>query len=233
MKYASLVVFDIETGQKEFSVEYEYAGPVALAKKGRDVVDKAGKNANDLTDTATQYAKENRAKQLGYADTIDPFAKSTVPTTPGALSPYVKGQYDMQKRQIAKDYGDTAAVGLKSLQARGMGGAPSGLAASLYNTAGRNAGEAETNALADAQNRTLGAGLQGVGILQNQEQVFDPNKSVQTALEGTNAATNAGVARSKMGSTLGDIGAGIAGVGQIATGLPGAISGIKKVWHNG
>lgn len=234
MRVTTKIVFDAAGNVLEHEW-YEYDGPVAECKKGRETVEKAGQNANDLTALSTDYAKQNRQKQLGYADSVDPFAKSLVPDAGGGLSPYVKAQFDQQKRNIAKTYGDTAAVGLKSLQSRGMGGAPSGLTSSIYNTAGRNAGEAETNAYADAQGRTLGAGLEGVKALQGQEGVFDPNKDISSALGGTQAATNAGATRSQMGSTLGDIGAGLGAVAGIATGVGGlgtALKGVKKGWSS-
>lgn len=198
-------------------VFYEYDGPVALAKKGRETVEDAAKKSGKLADTAQGWATENRAATT-------PFNKSLIPSASGELSPYVKAQLDKQKSDIAKTYGDIAQTGMRAAASRGFGSAPGGNIASIYNTAGRNAGEAERSAYADAQNRTAQLGLAGSELL-------DPNKPLQEATGATGQEGELGVARGKMGSGFSDVLGGLGGLVNLGTsvlGLPGAVSGARK-----
>lgn len=195
---------------------YDYVGPVASLKKGRENVEEAAKTQGKLASTAQGWANENRDATLG-------FNKSLIPGQNGDLSPYVKAQLDKQKSDIAKTYGDIASTGMKAATARGFGSAPSGNIASIYNTAGRNAGEAERSAYADAQNKTLEAGITG-------SQLLDPNKPLNEATGASSAEAQSGALRNKMGSGFSDVLGGLSGIvglGTAALGLPGAAKAAK------
>jgi hypothetical protein len=188
---------------------FEYDGPVAEMKKGRPQTTEAAQGANDTANRENAIASTDRQAQMAYKAKADPFAASLLPGANGALSPYAAAQLGQQKRNIGKTYGDIAQVGLKGLAARGMGSAPTGMQASLINTAGRNAGEANTNAYEDAQKNTLNQGLAGLQYSQGQQQLYDPTKSLATSIQARNVAANAGKLRNGMGSGLGDLGAGL------------------------
>lgn len=195
---------------------------------GRADVTEAANRSNNIAEMAKNRGLRDRQRTNAYASHIDPFAESLIPTG-GGLSPYAAATLDRQKRDIGRTYSDLASVAQRGLASRGMGSAPSGLAASLYNTNARNAGEAESNAYSDAMERTLEGGLQGSKILQGQEDFFDPNKDFSLALQGDKAATDSAVARSKMGSGLGDVLKGIGGGLSLFSGL-GGLSGIGKLF---
>lgn len=195
---------------------FEYDGPVAEAKKGREATTQAANGANDAANQASHYAGVDRQSQMAYKGQSDPFAASLLPGANGALSSYSAAQLGQDKRNIAKTYGDISSVGLKSLAARGMGSAPTGMQASLINSAGRNAGEAQTNAYENAQKNTLNQGLAGLQYSQGQQQLYDPTKSLQTDIAGRSTAANAGALRNKMGSGFGDVMNGIGGLASIA-----------------
>jgi hypothetical protein len=187
---------------------YDYVGPVDACKKGREDVENAAKTQGQLASTAQGWATDNR-------NATTPFAKSLIPGGNGDLSPYVKAQLDKQKSDIAKTYGDIAQTGMKAATARGFGSAPSGNIASIYNTAGRNAGEAERSAYADAQDKTATLGLQGINYL-------DPNKPLSEATGASTAQANSGALRNKMGSGFSDVLGGLSGIvglGRRAFGL--------------
>lgn len=214
---------DIETGavlaKRLYKGYAHYDGPVAKCKKGREGADKATAGANELGQRASNLSKADVGIQKGYAADADPFAKSLIPKGDGSLSPYAAGQYEQNKRQIGKTYADTAAVGLKGIAARGMGGSPTGLASSVYNTAGRNAGEADTNAYADAMKNTLGQGLEGIKYFQGQQELYDPTRAIAAGTGAYGTAGSVAAQRNKMGSTLGDIGQGIGTAAAIGAGI--------------
>jgi hypothetical protein len=197
---------------------------------GRNITQVAGQGANNLGSQATGAAgtaastgNAYAGKQAGYANAGDKFASSLLPASNGALSPYVKAQLAQQKNDIDKTYQSQSEANIRGLAQRGMGGAPTGLRASITNTAGQQAGQAENQAYANAMNNTAGLGLQGVNYMQNQEQIFDPLKAqqVEAALinSGANAystGANAGYDRTKEGSLAGDIFSGLSNLATTA-----------------
>lgn len=224
MRVYSKITWDMNQsiGDGRFAVlyeeSYEYNGPVAEAKKGREATTQAANGANDAANSASKIAGVDRQAQMDYKNSSDPFAKSLLPGANGALSPYSAAQLGQDKKNIAKTYGDVSSVGLRALAARGMGSAPTGTQSSIINTAGRNAGEANTNAYENAQKNTLNQGLAGLQFSQGQQGLYDPNKSLQTSIQGRGVAANAGALRNKMGSGLGDV---ASGVGALAAGFSG------------
>lgn len=187
----------------------DYDGPVVLLKKGRETQEKIG-------DTALRNAGEDRSIQQGARAQADPFAASLMATKPGELSPYAKEQYGSQVRNINDTYGNNLRTGFKALAYRGMGG-PTGEMASVLNTAGRNRDFATTEAYNQAMQNTYGQGLQGLNYFAGQQQLYDPNRALGTSSE-------AAYRRGQMGSTMGDIGAGV------STGAQAALAGAAICW---
>lgn len=126
----------------------------------------------------------------------------------GGLNPYLKEQFGQEKEQIGKAYGDTVAAAQKGLTQRGMAVAPGGASTSMINTAGRNAGEAETGAYGDAVKNQLGLGLEGVKYNQEQQQMYNPLPAIGTKMQG-------GQALQQMGATSG-FGSIMKGIGTVA-----------------
>lgn len=214
MRITTLAVFDSSGALIQWE-GYEYAGPVAEAKKGRETVDQAGKNQLALGKQAGDIATQDQAIQGGYRKDADTAAGNllTVPTN-GGLNPALARQFEEEKRQIGRTYNDTAEAGIRGIAQRGMGVAPTGLEASLRNTAGRNADEAETSAYSDLLGKQLGLGVKGVERQDQQQQVYDPTRPIGAAVGANTGAVDAGKTRNKMGSKLGDI---FSGIGQVAS----------------
>lgn len=192
--YAS--IDDFINGAKPLSWEgFEYAGAIGELKKGR----------NNLQ-TAANQGNANTTQGQGIENATNNIAQSEVNTN-GGLSPLVSKQLANEKAQIGKAYTGAAQGADRGLSMRGMGSAPSGLTASIKNTAINNEGTAETGATGNAF------------ATQNQlnNTAYNPVIAANEAVSGdVNASTNAGSALNKAGSTLGDIGTGLSGLGNLA-----------------
>lgn len=215
MYYSTRAVFSILTDELIARDRHFYLGPILECKKGREVVDAAGKGANALGKQASGIATQDQALQSGYRGDADPFAKSLIATKPGELSSYAGSQYSSDKRMIDRNAEGNRQVGMRILGQRGFNGAP-GATASLLNTSARDTGAAQTEAYNRAQQSTLGQGLAGINYMQGQQQIYDPNKAIQAGTGAYGTGADAGFKRSQMGSTFGDIGKGLQGIGQIA-----------------
>src|SRR6185437_727323 len=126
------------------------------------------------------------------------------PPSSTALSPAVKAQYDADMANVRNTYGNLAQSGFRTLQARGFGSAPTGAASSLSNTMLANEGNQEAEAYRNAQVNNTNQGFRALQARQGLMSSVDPNRALSGA--GESYAN-----LSKMGSTLGDIGAGIEG----------------------
>lgn len=199
--YAS--IDDFINGEKPLEWEgFEWRAPIGELKKGRN-----------NTQTAANQANATGAANQGVQNATTGIAQSEVNTT-GGLSPLVSKQLANEKAQIGQAYGSAAAAAKRGLAMRGMGVAPSGLDASITNTAINNAGKAETGATGNA------FGTQN----ELNNTAYNPVIAAENA--GSNAATagaNAGYDLSKEGSTLGDIGTGLTGLAKIFS--PGGVLG--------
>lgn len=210
------IAWDMNTGEVLEHEGYEYSGPVAECKKGRKEATGAANVGLNTAARAGNIAAENRGIQRGYRQQGDVAATDLLGTTlKGQLSPGVARQLEQEKRGIGKAYGDVAQVGLRGLAARGMGGAPTGYQASLINTAGRGAGEAETSAIDEAYKNQLGLGLEGLKYVTGQQEQYDPLRALQVRTGAAGQAAQAAGIRSQMGSKLGDIGKGLTTLGSV------------------
>lgn len=165
-------------------------------KKGRGALN----NAASAGQTATQTGQGITNQAMGVAN-------SEVNTN-GGLSPLVAKQLSNEQGLIGKSYADASRAADRGLSMRGMGVAPSGLSASIKNTAINNAGQAQTGAVGNAF---------GTQNQLNNTAFAQPISALNATTGGINATTNAGTALNKAGSTLGDIGSGLSGLAGIGT----------------
>lgn len=187
---------------------FEYSGPVAELKKGRDNLQGAAARGGQSTQDALNVAKQDNGIQSGYRGQSDKIAGSELNLN-GGLSPLVAKQLAGETAGIQKAYQGASQGALKGLAQRGMSVGPSGLSASIINTGNRNAGEAETGATTNAfgtQNQ-LNNGVMNYDV--GQQGLYDPLRALHTANEGVSATSGAGAALNKAGSLMGDIGTGI------------------------
>lgn len=145
-------------------------------------------------------AEAERKKQQAAAE---PFLSSLESTAPGELSPLAKEQYASDTRNIVDTYSNARRVGLKSLAQRGFGSAPTGMQASIINTNDRNQGADETKAYEDALHSTYGQGLEAMKARLGLVSTYDPTRPASVA-------SSAAAQQSQNGSTLGDVGKGVA-----------------------
>lgn len=172
---------------------------VGQTKTATNGLNTLGSTATGAAGTAAGIATKNAGIQADANDSATPFAKSLIPGANGSLSPYAQAQYTQAKDNIDKTYQSSAQAQLRGAAARGMGG-PTGQTASIANTATQGEGAADTNAYQQAQQNTLGSGLQGVNYLQNQEQIFNPLTALSTEgglINSGTGAYNGGVAGGK------------------------------------
>lgn len=200
-------VYDIDGHLLEWE-GYEYFGEVAECKKGRGQTATAANQANAAGKSALNIANQDAGIQGGYRKQSDTLSNSMVNSS-GGLSPLVSKQLANEQGMIGKTYGGLAQAAQKGLTMRGMGVAPTGLNASIANTANRQTGEAQTGAIGDAFGKQLGLNLGGLDYLTGQQRAYNPLTALETATGAANAGANAGAALSKEGSLLGDIGSGL------------------------
>ena len=160
-------------------------------------------NQKTAVNTGTA-ALNTDAGTVGQAQNV---ADSEINTS-GGLSPLVSKQLANEQGLIGKAYTTQAQAANRGLSQRGMGVAPSGLSASINNTAINNAGMQDTNAVGGAfgtQNQLNQTALNPVIAAEGAES------------NGLNASTNANTAYSNMPTTAGNIGLGLSGLANMAS----------------
>ena len=234
MRITTKLTIDMKTGDVLEHLWYEHSGPVAELKKGRGQLSSASNAGQQNTQQAQGIASQDQGIQNGYRNSGDQIVNSQT-NTQGGLSPLVSKQLANEQGMIGKAYSTAATAANKGLAQRGMGAAPSGLTASINNSAINNAGQAQTGAVGNAfgtQNQ-LNQGSLGYDV--GQQSQYNPLNALQVANQGVNATTGAASALNKAGSTLGDVGTGlgtIAGLAGSVKGL-GGFSGIGNSVMNG
>jgi hypothetical protein len=200
VKITTRATFDFEGNLIEWE-GFDYDGPVAECKKGRENLQKAADAGNANTTQAQGVAKQGQD-----------IANSEINTS-GGLSPLVAKQLANEQGMIGKTYSSAAQAANKGLAMRGMGAAPTGMQSSINNTAINNAGMAQTGAVGRAF---------GTQNELNNNALKIPLEAINTANGSVNAATGAGQAVNQAGSTLGDIGQGLSGLASIGGSVFGA-----------
>ena len=127
--------------------------------------------------------------------------------TNGGLSPLVSRQLANNEGQIQKSYASAAQGAQRGLAQRGMSAAPSGLQASITNSAINNAGQAKTGAIGSAF---------GEQNMLNNQALAQPISALGATTGATNAATGANQALSNMPTLGGQIFSGLQGLGSMA-----------------
>ena len=165
--------------------------------------------------TAGRSQQENTVKQAGQGITTGQglenqaqnIASQSINTS-GGLSPLVSRQLANNEGQIQKSYASAAQGAQRGLAQRGMSAAPSGLQASITNSAVNNAGQAKTGAIGNA------FGTQN----ELNQTALNPAISALGATTGaTNAATGANTALSQMPSTGANVFSGLQGLAGMAS----------------
>lgn len=139
--------------------------------------------------------------------------------TSGGLSPLVAKQLAEEKGMIGKTYSTAAQAADRGLSMRGMGVAPSGLSASIKNTAINNEGQAETGANGNAF---------GTQNQLNNTALTQPINALNATTGAIKASTDANTAEAAMPSTFGNVMTGLSGLTGLATSGLGLAKGIKN-----
>ena len=136
--------------------------------------------------------------------------------TNGGLSPLVSKALANNEGQIGKAYQSAAQGAERGLSQRGMGVAPSGMQASLQNSAINAGGQAKTGAIGNAFNTQQ----------ELNQTALNPAISALGATTGaTNAATGANTALSQMPSTGANVFSGLQGLAGMASKSAGIAGG--------
>lgn len=200
----------------ERSHPYEYDGPVALCKKGRESQQK-------ITDAQIKMMQEQQAKQaIEQAAADRTISQFETQGKPGQLSPAAAAQLGSDMDNINRTYNGMRQTAFANMGARGFGSAPSGFSLAAQNGINLGQAEAGTGAFRNAQANTqalLDRALQARMGLSGQNLSGENN----AAVTGMNSA----LAQSKMGSTLGDIGQGISTAANIAGSAMGMAGAFK------
>ena len=176
-----------------------------FSSPGLDAVKSATNQAGAL---AGQYS----GLQSGYRKAGDTTASQLFRMPgDGGLNPYLKNQFAQEKAQIAKSYADNVGAAQKGLAQRGMSLGPSGMNASIINSANRNAGADTTAAYGEQLRNQLGLGLEGVRYNQAQQQMYSPLNPLEMQMKGGQAEQAMG-ASSPFSSIM-------KGVGTVATAM--------------
>lgn len=170
--------------------------------------------------TAGRSQQQNTVKQAGQNVTTGQglenqgqnIASSEINTS-GGLSPLVSKQLANNEGQIGKAYSSAAQGAQRGLSQRGMGVAPSGLTASINNSAINNAGEAKTGAIGNAF---------GTQNELNNTALAQPISALNATTGGVNSATGANTALSNMPTLGGQIFSGLQGLSNSATNMVNA-----------
>ena len=128
--------------------------------------------------------------------------------TAGGLSPLVSRQLANNEGQIGKAYTSAAQGAERGLSQRGMGVAPSGLQASIQNSAINNAGQAKTGAIVNAF---------GTQNELNNTALSQPISALNATTGGVNASTGANQALSNMPTFGGQVFSGLQGLAGTGT----------------
>ena len=164
--------------------------------------------------TAGRSQQQNTVKQAGQDITTGQglenqgqnIASSEINTS-GGLSPLVSRQLANNEGQIQKSYASAAQGAQRGLAQRGMSAAPSGLQASITNSAINNAGQAKTGAIGSAF---------GEQNMLNNQALAQPISALGATTGATQAATGANQALSNMPTLGGQIFSGLQGLGSMA-----------------
>ena len=177
--------------------------------------------------TAGRGAQEGTVKQAGQNITTGQglenqgqnIASSEINTS-GGLSPLVSKQLAANEGAIGKAYTSAAEGAQRGLAQRGMSAAPSGLQASITNSALNNAGQAKSGAINQAY---------GVQNEMNQSALNPAINALGATTGATNAATGANTALSNMPTLGGQIFSGLQGLGNLGNSAGNVMSGYGKM----
>ena len=164
--------------------------------------------------TAGRSSQQGTVKQAGQDVTTGQglenqgqnIASSEINTS-GGLSPLIAKQLAGNEAAIGKSYASAAQGAQRGLAQRGMSAAPSGLQASITNSAINNAGQAKTGAIGSAF---------GEQNMLNNQALAQPISALGATTGATNAATGANQALSNMPTLGGQIFSGLQGLGGMA-----------------
>lgn len=217
MFIATRVIFDPETF-KAIPIEgYEYEGPLAEAKKGREAM-------GDLTTQLQGLLKQYSGNGQQSYDTAQGLLKQDIGSSaPGSLTPAASAQLASDNDNIQRTYNGMRQTAMATAGQRGLGSAPSGFEKTTENSIAQGQGNASAGAYRNAQENT------------QQQRNFATSGEMNLSGQQTGAGLGAGgeaitgaADQSKMGSTAGDILGGVAGVAGALPGVGGLFSKIGQ-----
>jgi len=200
-------------------VSYEYSGPVALAKKGRE-----SQQANTAFQQKQAQNLANQGnQQYGILNNLE--NEEIASTAPGSLSPAAQAMFASDLSNINSTYNGLRQNAFASSGARGFGSAPSGFQQTSLNSIQRGQDTASTNAYRQAQLNTEQQRQNVLGVASGAR-----NSSIGGESSNTGAATQSAYDQSRMGSTLGDV---LGAASSILGGISGVGGFLKQLGLGG
>lgn len=193
---------------------YDYDGSVALAKKGRDLMQQNAQFQQN-------QAKQSAANAAGYNSTVQQLLSELVGSTaPGSMSPAASAAYGSEMDRINNVYNGLRQTAFASMNRRGFGGAPSGFSASAQNALNMGEGQAQTDAYRAGIENTAAQRQNALSTAAGMTSLYN-----NAALGNSSASTNSAVALNHAGSTVGDI---LGGLSSALSGVTGIANFIKN-----
>ena len=192
---------------------------------GNGILKNAGDTAEKIvgTDQSRQSDAFNRTNgQLQGHGQLN-FLRGLYGVKPGALSPAAQAAYQRDVENSGQQYSASLAAGQRSLAARGMGGAPTGAASSIMNSAGRTRDLNDLESYRQAQQNTVGQGLAGIRGLQDNAQIYSGLQSIYDPTRPLGVQVGAGQALDAEGTGLGHLGGFLGGLAGSAGALMGGM----------
>src|SRR5215472_7227485 len=170
MRISTSVTFQLTENIGEYievsRVSFEYDGPIALAKKGRESM---AANTAFQQQQAKQLASQGN-QQYGILNNLE--NEEIASTTPGSLSPAAQAMFASDLSNINATYNGLRQNAFAQSGARGFGSGPSGFRKTSLNAIQQGQNRASTDAYRQAQINTeqqrqnvMGSGLRVTGIV--------------------------------------------------------------------
>lgn len=236
MNFYSTRVESIWNGERYVTVARDvvpYTGPVALCKKGREQQQQITQQQMGLAQQQADLARQDQATRQKQLDLAMPIISGLQNIGSNGLSTAASARYAADLGNIQRTYDNARRLNMSSLAQRGLAQAPSGAVSSATNSANLAQAADENRAFEGGQMMTREDQLAALNALNGLQTIYNPNQAYMGAEGSLQGAGNTNYQRYNMGSTLGDIGAGIAGATSIATGLKAICWIAEALWGTG
>lgn len=210
-----------------------YSGPVISCKKGREQQQQITQDQINLGQQQVDLAKQDQATRQKQLDLAMPIISRLQNVGANGLSDAASARFASDLGNIQQTYDNARRLNLRSLAQRGLAQAPSGAESSAVNSANLAQARDENQAFEGGLMSTEQDQLNALNALNGLQATYNPNQAYQGAEGAYSGAGNSNYQRYNMGSTLGDIGAGISGGLSLVKSFQGICWIAEALWGIG